>query len=289
MTSRFEKDYHELLEAVKQQGDEVEVGEWQSQDVRSNPDMISRELMHVTFGMSIPSTMRELDTQMGATLSRPWAEDHFQERVSGYPLNPPPSESYWPYAQEGNATHKEGELFSHTYPERMWSKSAGHMGQRLDYERMGIRFPIGDLMDVVNQLDKNPWTRQAYLPIWFPEDTGAVQGQRVPCTLGYHFLVRRGKMDIVYYIRSCDLLRHFTDDVYMAARLCQGVRDQVHGPNMTGPGSFVPGDLIMHISSLHFFRGDYPIVDYKLDQFKERTKGTEIGPDGEDEIYGAPV
>lgn len=269
-----------LLSDVMQSGLEVEVGEWQSQSVRDNPEMISRELMHVNFWMEIPKYAEDLQQKLSETLSLPWAEDHFLERVSGLPLNPPPSEAWWPYARAGNAEHKIGEKFHHTYPERIWPKLAYFGPQTQEeaekyeegYSLFGIRYGYGDLMDVVNQLQKNPLTRQAYLPIWFPEDTGAcgVTGQRVPCTLGYHFLCRRGKLDIVYYIRSCDLLRHFTDDVYMAARLCQWVAERI---------DVMPGNLVMYISSLHIFRGDYELVRYKLKQWFDR----------EEPEYGAAV
>jgi len=252
-------------------GVEVEVGEWQSQDVRMNPDMVSRELTHQRFEMDIPMLKSSLDDFMGATLSRPWAEDHFLERVSGYPLNPPPSEEYWPYARARNSEHKEvdGGRFSHTYPERMWPKHANvgetrPNGRQVFVPHNGIRYEYGDLMDVVNQLKKNLLTRQAYLPIWFPEDTGAVSGQRVPCTLGYHFLIRPERADIVYYIRSCDLLRHFTDDVYMAARLLQWMLDQL------GVSLAKSMKLVMHISSLHIFRGDYAMVTQKVKTWEDQ-------------------
>jgi thymidylate synthase len=76
---------------------------------------------------------------------------------------------------------------------------------------------------VIDLLRDRPTTRQAFIPIWFPEDTGAHHGERVPCTLGYHLMARDGRLKIVYYMRSCDFLRHFRDDVYMAGRLCQWV------------------------------------------------------------------
>jgi len=270
----FERAYIRFLDDVMRKGVEVEVGEWQSQDVRTTPEMISRELTHQRFEMDIPMLKSSLDDFMGATLSRPWAEDHFQERVSGYPLNPPPSEKYWPYARKQNAEHKDDEKFSHTYPERMWPKIANQERAAVANPWRGIRYQYGDLMDVVKQLKKNPLTRQAYLPIWFPEDTGAVSGQRVPCTLGYHFLIRPERADIVYYIRSCDLLRHFTDDVYMAARLLQWMLDQLGIPLAQSM------KLVMHISSLHIFRGDYDMVNNKLQAWYD-----EDWEDG----YGAPV
>lgn len=234
---------------------------WQSQDVSSRPEMTPKELSHVSFDMKIPEQVEELQQLVEPNL--PWAEDHFLERVSGEPLNPAPSEAWWPFAVQGNREHKMTEQYAHTYPERIWPKQAGLDREAIDdgadfFSNHGIRFKYGDLKDLVNLLNKDPYTRQAYLPIWFPEDTGVVHGERVPCTLGYHFLMRQGRLDITYYMRSCDFVRHFQDDVYMAARLCQWVAERMDG--------VYPGHLIMHIASLHIFRGDVPRLQRILDE-----------------------
>ena len=256
----------------------VATGEWQSQDISDKPMLATHEVVNASFDMVIPATAHELAEVTGAHM--PWAEDHFRERVSGEPLNPPPSEEWWPFAQKVNRDHKSepGGKFSHTYPERFWSKYAGEayedmaQSNSLDWQPLhGIRFDYGDLQDVVNQLTRGPLTRQAYLPIWFPEDTGAVHGKRVPCTLGYHFLIRQGVLQIVYYMRSCDLIRHFQDDVYMAGRLAQWMVQEilanqiVSGYNFANPqeAPLKVGHLIMHIVSLHCFAGDIPMMTYR--------------------------
>lgn len=250
----------------------VATGEWQSQDISDKPMLATHELTNVSFDMAIPNDPAQLAELTGAHL--PWAEDHFQERVGGEPLNPSPSEEWWPFAQKVNREHKseEGGMFSHTYPERMWPKYAGDGGpiglekQELrDNPLRGIRFEYGDLQDVVDQLTRGPMTRQAFLPIWFPEDTGAVHRKRVPCTLGYHFLIRDGKLQITYYMRSCDLIRHFQDDVYMAGRLAQWMVAELN-ETATGKGETLRlgvGTLIMHIVSLHCFAGDMPMMKYR--------------------------
>jgi hypothetical protein len=210
------------------------------------------ELNHMTLVWSVDTNFEAWQETMQPNL--PWAEDHFQERISGEPLNPPPSEAYWPFAQQGNAVHKEGQIFSHTYPERFWPRHAASQGfiegeaPSLS-ERYGIRFRYGDLADLVQTMGQNPMTRQAYLPVWFPEDLAAArEGKRVPCTLGYHFLqTGPSLLDCAYFMRSCDLVRFFRDDVYMAGRLLHYVCA------FTG---LVPGNLVVHISNLHAFEGD---------------------------------
>lgn len=232
--------------------DRVEVGQWQSQS--GTQFDTTYELQDVSFNTSIPNPYDEQgepkNTWLQLTLdifkpNLPWAEDHFLERVSGIPYNPPPSQAWWPFAQQENKLHKNDEKFSHTYPERYWPEAFGCWG---------IRFAYGDLNDLVNLLRDQPHTRQAYLPVWFPEDTGVLEGQRVPCTLGYHFMVRRGRLSIRYYMRSCDFRRHFRDDVYMTVRLAQWVAQQL---------SLETDELIMHISSLHVFEGDLDLMRYE--------------------------
>lgn len=258
----------------------VNVGEWQSQH---NDEIVMKELLHVGFEYALPDTREALAEQTGTRM--PWAEDHFQERVSGIPMNPSPSEAWWPFAQKkrdtSNGEHKsEGEAFSHTYPERMWPKHAEMPppvpGSGVLPTQHGIRFDYGDLDDVVNQLVAHPMTRQAYLPIWFPEDTGAVHGKRVPCTLGYHFIIRDGYLDITYFMRSTDLLRHFQDDIYLAGRLAQWVVQQilsrtiVVGYNFDNPqpDPLQVGRLIFHTANMHIFAEDVNMIQFWKDQGK---------------------
>lgn len=239
-----------LLEA-----EEVDVGTWHAQNVSGKPELVSRELPHISYRLSVPWSLSALQRMYKPNL--PWAEDHFRERICGDPLNPPPSEKYWPFAVKGNEAHKEGELFSHTYPERYWPKEAGDGWNVARYgAHRGIRYSYGDLDDVIDLLDRQILTRQAYLPVWFPEDTGALEGQRLPCSLGYHFLCRKGEMDITYYLRSCDFMRHWADDMYMTARLLQHVvgKLQETGHNITARS------MVVHISSLHVFNGDIPLL-----------------------------
>ena len=245
----------------------VDVGEWQS----IQGSVMMRELLHVIFEYDMPATQQDVAEDTGARL--PWAEDHFLERVGGEPLNPAPSEAWWPFASkksgDTNKDHKsEGSSFSHTYPERMWPKMANdgfidpYDGQ---IPHRGIRFDYGDLGDVVDQLFNSPNTRQAYLPIWFPEDTGVVHGKRVPCTLGYHFIIRDGKLDISYFMRSTDLVRHFQDDVYMAVRLAQWVVNQLNLAHQNVANTAIRyevGNLIFHTANLHIFEQDVDLLKH---------------------------
>ena len=243
----------------------IDTGHWQA--LKNVPHTATRELFRVCMEVGIPvgSTMAQAMIQPNL----PWAEDHFQERVAGMPTNPGDQYFNWPwYSPNWKAQRKEAGLpniFSHTYQERMWPRFARSsfsdipLDRRTD--RMGIRFRYGDLNDLINLLAREPTTRQAYLPIWFPEDTGAHHGERVPCTLGYHFILRYGMLHCTYHIRSCDFLRYFRDDVYMAMRLTQWILGELQDLTHIGGVTFnwndaIPGILQMNITSLHIFEGD---------------------------------
>lgn len=267
--------------ALLDMGSRVEVPTWQALDVRDKPQGATIELENTLLhAWKIPSTVEEL--QAACEPNMPWAENQFLERVGGEPLNPGETFQEWPWYHGNVEQHKEQGKFSHTYMERYWPKRGEHLmsnGRR----SAKIGDALGDLYDVVKLLNAQPTTRQAYLPVWFPFDTGAVHGERVPCSLGYLFMLRNGRLNITYYIRSCDFLRHFKDDVYMTARLCQWVLDQLvpRRPEDDQPMSadeyddrspmdtprdhatkewagVEPGYLTMHIGSLHVFEGDLP-------------------------------
>jgi hypothetical protein len=228
------------------------------------------ELRHVALQIPMPDTIE--GTQAAFVPNLPWAEHHFVERVSGQPLNPGEQYKNWPWARGNVDQHRtQGAAFSHTYMERYWPKFAmvgetAPNGRQIFVPHMGIRFEYGDLDDVIEQLRKDPLTRQAYLPVWFPEDTGAVPGERVPCTLGYHFMISPVQfgsgpsdlfyqLDVDYFIRSCDFVRHFRDDIYLTVRLAQWLRNQVLAIEDVVP-ELEMGDLHMWIGSLHCFEGD---------------------------------
>lgn len=240
--------------------EEVNVGEWHSKKV-DHPLLVTKELMDVVLEFKVPPGMAELQDMVKPNL--PWAEMHFQERLDPETPNPPPSHEHWPWAHQQHQTMDAGG-FSHTYPERYWPRFANFPGQCADSQRVsacprvGIRFEYGEFGDVISMLRKNGNTRQAYLPVWFPEDTGAVHGERVPCSLGYHFLIREGRLSCRYFLRSCDFVRHFNDDMYMTARLMQFVASEIPG--------VTPGKLMVVISSLHIMRGDEAMLKHRLEK-----------------------
>lgn len=99
----------------------INIKNWQSLNVEGSPKEKMFEALHLFWQVQIPPVDKWVE-QIKPNVE--WADEHFQERVSGMPLNPPPSHVRWPYAQKNNAEHGGEEKFSHTYPERIWPKRA---------------------------------------------------------------------------------------------------------------------------------------------------------------------
>lgn len=120
----------------------------------------------------------------------------------------------------------------------------------------GIQGRYGDLSDLVNLLAHQPYTRQAWFPVFHPDETGGILNGRAMCTLGYQFLVRDGRAHVWYPLRSCDFVRHWRDDCYLAVRLLLWVIDQCRELNPGAWREIYPGTYAMHMTSLHVFEND---------------------------------
>ena len=232
----------------------VHTEKWQGFDIKDKPEAAMKELLNVD--LQVPLNGEDLKRyRIDIEPNLPWADDHFEERVQGSPVNPGRTWLTWPWANKADESRQFYGKFSHTYMERYWPKDPVDTEPN-GFPMMGHRFPYGDLNDVVDLLAREPNTRQAYLPIFFPEDTGAKHGNRVPCTLGYHFIQRNGYLHIHYPIRSCDMYRHFRDDLYLTTRLLLWVLDELRKQDEHWK-EIKPGFFTMWIGSLHMFINDW--------------------------------
>lgn len=242
------------------------------QGVEAN--LATRELPMVSFGIGL-GAIEDLDhwrRDIGPNL--PWADDHFRERVGGEPLNPGREWRNWPWGNSASRFIGE-ERFNHTYAERLWPhyarrtqdgqlpKSVKNIVRRYPLADnrpiRGIEGYYGDLDNLVGLLVAEPHTRQAWIPLFYPEDTGDMSKGRKPCSLGWQFIVRDYKMSVYYPLRSCDLVRHLRDDWYLAVRLLLWVLDQcrLRGREDKFPWHIVtPGSFHFHATSLHVFETD---------------------------------
>lgn len=268
----FENAIADIHYAFKHDSKKVHTEKWQGMDISKKPEAATHELLNYNFCV-------DLDGQEDLQFFRddikpnlPWADDHFLERVCGEPINPGEQWAKWPWGNSANSFRNKSDgphgyegQFNHNYMERYWPKHAGQTPQGNYASRTahapwqdtnkGIRYDYGDLRDIIHQLNNEPQTRQAYFPIFFPEDTGAVHGGRVPCSLGYHFIYRNGVLHINYYLRSCEVYRHFRDDCYLTVRLLLYVLDELRKLDDKWK-NVIPGTYSMYITSFHCFVND---------------------------------
>lgn len=162
---------------------------------------------------------------MDRKLSLVWCEADFRERINPEEINP--GQAYTLRSEWDEFVH--GGKFAYTYNER-------------------IRY---QLEDTINILKFDPNTRQAVLTIYEGMKDTANRGgkNRVPCSMYYQFLIRDGKLDVIYTMRSSDFMTHFPYDIWMAARLRDLIAKEVEVP---------VGKLIFFSGSLHCYKKDMP-------------------------------
>ena len=158
---------------------------------------------------------------------QPWADKEFLERIDASgTVNPGTAwlerEDVWTeFMHEGK--------MAYTYNERIMFNS--------------------QLDKIIERLKQDKESRQLWLSIWNPAiDPDKLGGvSRVPCSLGYNFQYRDGKLNIHYVMRSCDFSTHFTNDVYLAIKLLEYVANQ------TG---LQVGSITHTMFSLHIYKKD---------------------------------
>jgi len=242
----------------------IHTEKWQGVNISDKPEAQMVEILYESFKTQVYTENLDIIRQ-AVQPNLPWADRHFEEeRVSRQPINPGDTWRIWPWSVSADKHRTEGNQYNHSYAERYWPKFANETSGGVltdSFEevepRMGIRYFYGDLDDVVLLLKREPLTRQAVLPVYFPEDTGSVHGGRVPCSIAYHFMVRGKALHCTYWLRSCDLYRHFRDDVYLTIRLMLWILDELRILDPDYWDYIEPGFLIMHIDSLHMFVNDY--------------------------------
>jgi thymidylate synthase len=253
------------------QSHRVHTEKWQGVDIGDKPEMVSYELMNYTFTHDLRGEVDLQHWRHDVQPNLPWADDHFEERVCGKPINPGVEWANWPWGGNAAKFLDEQGQFNHNYMERYWPKYAGTSGPTRDAEHFDLRFHLyswrgvtphrgirneyGDLNDLVQSLARNPLSRQEWFPIFHPEDVGEVVGGRKPCSLGYQFWVRGQRLHVYYPLRSCDFFRHMQDDIYLTIRLLIWVLNRCREIDEAW-FDVHPGTFTMHCTSLHVFAND---------------------------------
>lgn len=219
--SRIFKTFSEAEEEIKRELAErsivVHPETMQDKIVADNIDYLTREVQNFQYTVTQPDTS-DLHP------SQPWADIELAERLDGWPVNP--GTAYLERQEVWNEFLEESGRFSYTYPERIGNQLKG----------------------VINELEKHPNSRQLFVAIWDRDIDPERRGKRrVPCSLGYYYLYRQGRLDVTYTMRSCDFITHWNNDVWLARKIQQHVAEK------TG---LEPGLFSQIVFSLHVYAKD---------------------------------
>lgn len=246
----FTECHKALEDEFRQRAYLVHTDKWQSVEISAKPEMAMRELFSTSFTVPLRGIEEIFHWKEDLLPNLPFADLHFEERIGGRGTNPGEAWKSWPWSNSANSHRDMAGRFSHTYQERFWPNNLEDEDARPE----GIRYAYGDYGTLIHHLREDPLSRQAFLPIWYPEDL-ACNGRK-PCTLGYHFFMRHDYFHITYFIRSCDFVRHWRDDCYLAVRLLLETLERLRALDNRW-GSIRPGLYVMHITSLHMFVNDW--------------------------------
>ena len=224
----WKEAYEEVKRDLAEMGIIVHPKSMQDKVVEGNEDYATRELQNYCY------TILNAKSSDVEGVIQPWADMEFAERVTDPFANGQepnfvnPGEAYKTRPDVWNEYMHNGK-FAYSYNERIWLNN--------------------QLTKIINRLMEDNDSRQLWLSIWSPEkDTDKLGGvSRVPCSLGYNFQFRDGKLNMHYVMRSCDFNTHFRNDVYLAIRLLEYVAQRA---------GMEVGNFTHTMFSLHVYKKD---------------------------------
>lgn len=232
----WKEAYEEIKRDLAEMGIVVKPKTMQDKNIEGNPDFETKELQNYCY------TILNAKSSDVEGVIQPWADEEFKERITDpfcdfkndfggcMPIpnfiNPGTA---WELRKDVWTEYMHGGKMAYTYNERIWNND--------------------QLSKIIVRLKEDHDSRQLWLSIWDPtKDVDKLGGiSRVPCSLGYNFQFRDGKLNIHYVMRSCDFNTHFINDVYLGMKLLEYVA------NMCG---MEVGNFTHTIFSLHVYKKD---------------------------------
>jgi len=228
----------EIMRDVSEHGTIVHPQTMQNKVVADNEEFQTKELLNYSYCLTNRTDQEKLFIS-NPTQNYLWCQEEFKERVSRSYVNPGKA---WLIRKDTWATFLNSEGgFCYTYNER------------LNYRH--------NLNKIIDELKRHPDSRQCYLPVFHPEDVSFIGAERrVPCTLGYQFIIRDNKLHIVYSQRSADVFLHFGNDIWLAWELMSYVAKRL---------AIEEGYLYHNITSLHSYKRDWEGLKTCIDELYE--------------------
>lgn len=240
----FENAY-ELMSEIRREvyefGNIVKPKSMQNKNIEGDINYETKEILNYSYCLQTLDKEEYLfnGTQTDQEETKKWAIAEFNERLNPGRLNPG---NAWLMRKEvWEEFLNEDGRFDYTYSERM---NADHALER-----------------VIDELDRNPDTRQGIIPMWEPmidqERIGGIK--RVPCSMYYQAILRDNQLHLIYNQRSADVVTHFGNDVWLAWHLKEFITQCLRSRNSKNAG-LRSGYLFHNIASLHSYRKDWDIL-----------------------------
>lgn len=220
----FGEAQNEIKRDLAELGVRVQPETMQAIYVADRPEYETKELANYVYTVTHPD-YRDIDG-----VHEDWVHREWRDRKAGG-LNPGTAwkqrEEVWRPLLEVDDPEHSIARFSYTYSERMGGEH---------------------ILKIIQEIKVHPHSRQLFLPVW---DRGIDEKRRgvkrVPCSLGYWFVMRDDQIHITYMMRSCDIMTHYPNDIAMAAIMQDFVADS------TG---YDIGTFTHFVGSLHAYRKD---------------------------------
>ena len=229
----WEEAYEEIKRDLAEMGILVKPKTMQDKNIEGNSDYETKELQNYCY------TLLNAKSSEITGVIQPWADAEFEERIFA------PSISWVENGIRKYKTINPGEAWK--LREDVW-KEYMHDG-KMAYTYNERIWQNEQLEKIIARLKEDHDSRQLWLSIWDPNtDTDKLGGiSRVPCSLGYNFQFRDGKLNMHYVMRSCDFNTHFINDVYLAIKLLEYVAKEV---------GMEVGSFTHTMFSLHVYKKD---------------------------------
>jgi thymidylate synthase len=216
----FIEAFSEIARDLKEMGVNHHTETMQDKDISEDPSFDTLELQNYIYTVITPR-FSDLDP------IQPWALAEWEERLSGIEGNAINPGIAWELRRDIWEEFLRDGKFDYTYSERF--------SRHLQVER------------IINRLREDSGSRQLYVAMWTQSDAVNLGKKRNPCSIGWLFQFRGGKLNMKYTMRSCDWATHFQNDVYLAMKLQHHV---AHSAGME------PGHFCQDMGSLHVYKKD---------------------------------
>ena len=218
--------HHEIQRDVLKRGIWIHTGRMQDKETITDDQFSTRELINYSFAILNVSNLIDVQRNL-SNCDFKWADAEFKERITDAYINPGTA---WKIRKEiwTEFLNRNNGKFAYSYNDRIRSQ----------------------LTNIINEIKKHNYTRQAVLSIYNPTvDSEKIGVDRIPCSMYYQFLFRDNKLHIIYNMRSCDAFTHYHNDIYLAIKLLHYIANKTSLP---------VGNFYMNIGSLHAYKKDIP-------------------------------